>query len=515
MRCLLACLLLLIGVSAGADEVRLRAADLFSLGAMGWIAPTIQRPAPDSSQPLLGPAANGPAAGMLRRLELQGRISGLDGVLYDNRDRGHSQLPSGLFPALATLTYDPELQKADLDHGLGGAILFPMITVGNASLAITKGEVPRSLPRLAMTTKTGPARAFRTYSNNHLYVYPEHLDHDEQDIFPANWPYMTITQGSSGSDQPFLRALLMTLAAFPPKTRARLEEQKLVAPVLQMILRYSQKGIYGRDAYLSGKAHPTVFNAENLLPERMVSRAAALLPADIPPMVQLRVLKEDFSQAAGLAGLPEELFTTPSAVARVWRSFAHTREIVLSTDLTRNPTDRDLTFHWVLLRGDPSKVVITPLDPAGRTARIRVDWHDMRPIAPRDPRSSARVDVGVIAWNGVQFSAPAILSVSFPVHQTRRYSKQAGNEARLLFVDYDAINQGAAYDPTLHWSAPWSDTMHYDAGGALAGWRRQMTSGEILEMDTQGRTQDGRTMVHRIGGSPDRPVLEMVSDPAD
>ena len=263
---------------------------------------------------------NDTAANFLRNLANRGRASGFANTIYDNRDRGHSILDPGVFPTLTRLVYSPELVKAGLDYGLGGSILYPFIVLGNSSTAIRGGPLARSLPRLAMTTDDGPIRAFRSYASNQIYVYPEHRDHDATDLFPANWPYMIISQGSSGSDRPFLLAVAMTLAAFPPETRERLEKTGLIAPTIQMILRRSQRQVSSRDTYFTGTAHPTVFRADQLRVDEMIGRAAAMRPETIPPMVRLTVEEEDFASAAGLGQLSERLFTTPSAIARLWRT---------------------------------------------------------------------------------------------------------------------------------------------------------------------------------------------------
>jgi hypothetical protein len=216
------------------------------------------------------------AARILRDLDAAGAAHGFGGILYDNRDRGHSRLKQTLFPRLSHLVYDLPLQSDGADYGLAGSILLPAVVFGNSSTAITAGPAPRSLTRFAMTRDGLPGRMARLYEDNHLYVYPEHRDHDEADLFPANWPYTLTSQGSSGSDQPFLEAIAMTLAAFRPETFARLREERLVAPTLQMILRRSLTGVESREDYLGGGAHPVVFDATRLRPARMVELAASL-----------------------------------------------------------------------------------------------------------------------------------------------------------------------------------------------------------------------------------------------
>lgn len=494
---LTAATLLLPGTS-NAEPAVLEADDLTMLGSIGWVATGLEMPPTDPSLPIIDPDDTTPEARLLRRLENSGEASGFGGVLYDNRDRGHSAPPPGMFPRLTRLRFGEKLRKRNLDFGLAGQIVMPAIVIGNSSTAINRPKIGRSQPRLAMTTERGGIWAFLSYVSNHLYVYPEHKDHDKTDLFPVNWPYMVISQGSSHSDKPFLRALFMTLAALPTDTRDFLREQKLVAPTLQMILRRSQKGIYSREAYQTGRAHPVVFNKHDLAPERMVSLAASLKPGGIPPMVQLKVLKEDFSEKAGLAMMPEQLINSPSSIARIWRGPERTKRMVLSSADTTDPNDRDLEFSWVLLQGDPRHVRIMPQGPNGARAEIDIDWHDTFYETGAKTRKTNRVDIGVFAWNGIHDSAPAIISISFPGHQKRIYkTRPDGNGLQSLSIDYDADSRKSYYDPTLHWSAPWVDTIQYDSDGKPLKWLRKIKDETVL-LRSQDGLVDGRAISYTL-----------------
>ncbi len=491
---------------ANADFAYLHPSDMIRMGPLGWLVPKLETSELAVAGPAISPDASGTAAGILRRLDVRGQASGLAGVLYDNRDRAHSMLPETLFPQMSLLNYAPELREVGMDYGLAGEILFPIPTLGNSSTAVTDGDTPRSLARLAMTTPLSPAKSFRGYAANHLYVYPEHQDHDEVDLYPANWPYTVISQGSSGSDQAFIQALAMTLAAFPPQTRARLEKEKLIAPTLQMILRRTQKGSYSIDAYKSGAAHPTVFEAKRLSPERMVALAASIVPEDIPPMIRMKVVSEDFGPNADLAGLTEQLFTTPSAIARIWRGLEYSKQITLSVEDTKDPNGHDLQFFWVLLRGDAEKVHIYPAKD-GQQAAIEMKWHDPFLVNLHQPRLTSRVDVGVIAWNGSQFSAPAFLSVSFPTHQTREYTLGENDVIRISSVDYGVLDDDRVYDPLLHWSAPWQDVAVYNVNNELAGWQRQMMDGAIISTNSDRQTTGQKSIIYEIRKPRSKPHL--------
>ena len=323
-------------------------------------------PPPDPGPaPVVDPLATDPGAALLRRLAAEGRAAGLAGVIYDNRDRGHSALPPGRFPQLTRLRYAPELRRGGWDYGLARFVIPGAVVIGNASAALTDPYLGRSLPRAAMSGLHPVGDAVWPFLHDALYVHPEHRDHDGNDRFPALWPYTVTSQGSSGSDRPFLDALLLTLAALRPETRARLERERLIAPTLQMLLRASQRGVDGPEDYRRAVAHPSAFDARRLDPVRMMRLGHALVPDAIPPAPVIDVLAEDFRDAAGLAGRSERLFDTPAAVARIWRDLSGRRRIVLSAARTRDPNGRPLRFDWTLLRGRPERVRISPLSVDG------------------------------------------------------------------------------------------------------------------------------------------------------
>lgn len=474
--------LLAIGLAAApspAAEVRLTAENLVPIGAGVWMGAGLDLPAPDPALPLVGARVSDDVGRLLRRAAAQGQAQGFAGILYDNRDRGHSTLAADRFPRLTRLAYGADLRAQGFDYGLAGAVFLPAIVFGNSSTAITSGSFPRSLPRLAMTWPDRPNTTARLYRNNHLYVYPEHRDHDAVDRFPANWPYMIVSQGSSGSDRVFLEAIAATLAAFRPDTFDALRRARLVAPTVQMILRRNLAGVNRAEEYFTGIAHPVVIAGDRVRPGRMVGQAAAMAPDAIPPLVRLRVEDETFRDEAGLALRSERLFDTPQGIARLWRDVTGVKEMVVSTAGTIDPNGRDLTFRWVLLQGDPDRVTITPLDPAGRTVRIQIRWHDPWTVPARIEGESApgtrrlsRVDIAVFAENGATPSAPAFVTVDFPAHQVRRYGPETEAGPRLLSIDYDAAGRTVPFDPALYWTAPWIDEAISDARGAVTGWRR-------------------------------------------
>lgn len=446
--------------------------------------------------PVLGPGQNQSGHQLLRRLYAAGKAAGNEGDLYENRDHGHSRLPPEAHPQLTHIAYSDGVQAQKLDYGAALRMIFDAPLIGNSSTALTAGPMWRSQPRMMLTMpdetghKTGPQRLYQNYGAGQIHVYPEHHDHDPEhgDVLPANTPYYLISKGSSGSDQAHLQALAMILAAFRPDTKAFLRKTGLIAATVQMVYRRARVGVRSRAAYLSGAAHPSVFDGRDIDLLRMVGLANAIAPDNVPAVVRLHMLR-DLKAREGVdyfgQGLSEVLFDTPSAIARVWRSRAGQRRMIVSAAATRDPNGRKLQFSWVLLRGDPARVTITPLDPSGSRARIDLIWQDPR-AAPGTPDiMSSRIDIGVFANNGVYDSAPAFLSVLLPHHETRRYEQGQDGELRVISIDRGP-EAGPYADPLIFPEMPWRDEYHYDTTGQFTGWTRHRL-GRVDAYDAAGR----------------------------
>ena len=430
-------------------------------------------------RPLAG-ARPPPALAELAALVARGRAAGNAGDLYDNRDDGHSALNPERHPQLGFTDYGPEARAAGVHYGLNTSILFDAVTFGNSSTALTGGVFWRSQPRLALTSPGGVAALWRQYASNHLYVYPAHRDHDPEraveggspgfgDLFPANTPYVLISQGSSGSDQPLLEAVAAILAAFKPEVKAFLRERGLIAPTVQMIFRRSQRQVTDAAAYMGPLAHPSAFRAGDIDLPRMIARANALSADTVPPAIRMRVIEEDRPRPGRdyfARDISEALFDTPSAIARIWRSTASRRRMVLDAGASRDPNGRALSFHWRVLRGDGARIAIRRLDDTGARVEITLPWHERAPVPGRSELSSDRVDIAVFADNGAELSAPGFLSLLFPGNQARSYDA----EGRILSVDYTAPGYA---DPLLFPARDWLDRYEYDGAGHLLGWTRR------------------------------------------
>ncbi len=472
----------------------------------------------------------GEAGKLLVAWQAELAAAGNHGDLYDNHDRDHSNMKYGMFPQLTRIEYGKSAKARGLDNGLQAGMLFNGVTIGNSSTAITSGPFWRSQPRLALTNPRGAAMLYLQYTSNHLYFYPEHRDHDpgpdpaagkgHGDVFAMNTPYLIISQGSSGSDRPFLNAVAATLAAFRPDVKVELTQTGTVMPTVQMIFRSSNKQVTEPKDYLSGKAHPTVFDGRQIDPVKMVTLAHEISKDKLPPVVQLKVAEEDrpvagrdfFSTAAG-----ERLFDTPCAIARVARSTQYARRMVVSAEASKDLNGHALTYHWSVLRGDAQRIKINKLNDAGSVVELLIPYHERGPIAPGSRMQSSRVDIGAFVHNGTYYSAPAFVTFFFLDNERRGYNDQH----RIQVVDYANATKSKNYvDPAIQAAKRWRDEYHYDDSGKLTGWTRvrgeqkeQFTADGLLvtQSNDEGQPTQARRVRYVVKREQNRPpVLEQV-----
>lgn len=439
----------------------------------------------------------GAAGDLLRQWQQEGTAAGNRGDLYDNRDRDHSTMTVASFPQLTSVEYAPALKQKGLDYGPQTRILFQerpaapgkqdgeisqVITIGNSSTAWVGQPTWRSQYRGLLTRPGGGDLLALHYAGNHLYMYPEHQDHDpghngkdgkgHGDVVPANTPYVILSQGSSGSDIPFMNAVAATLAAFRPAVKRELAARGMLMPTVQMIFRMSNKQVATPADYMTGKAHPTAFTAADLDVEKMIRLAHDIETSSLPPLCVLHVVEED-EPVVGREYFDvaprERLLDTPAAIARIVKSSKYERRMVVSAERSYDPQDKPLTYHWVVLRGDAGRISITPANAAGSVAEIKVAYHERRPISPGGPLESNRVDIGVFVRNGTHVSAPAFVSLSYLDNEKREYDEQH----RIRVVDYTASDARGNYvDPLLDLPKEWRDEYRYGDDGRLLGWTR-------------------------------------------
>jgi hypothetical protein len=439
----------------------------------------------------------------LKRWFAEGTAAGHFGDLYDNCDRDHSNMNYSQFPQLHRIEYRPEI-IADVPFGLQNRFLHGGVVLGNSSTSLVNSPFWRSNPRTAYTRPAAMATLVYQFYQNHLYVYPEHADHDPGhngngggygDVYPANTPYLLISQGSSGSDLPFLHAIAATMAAFRPEVKQRLVENGLLTPTLQKIFRSNYKLVRNPDDYFTGIAHPSVFEGSQIDPLKMAEAAHAMKLDTIPPSIRIKVEQQD----QPLVGRDyfdiserEFLFDTPCSIARIGRSLAFRRKMIVSARDSQDLNQRPLKFKWVVLRGDESRISIKPLDENASRSEIIVAWHPRRKTHAESNIESNRVDIGVFADNGASWSAPAFISWTFLDNEERDYDDQG----RILSVGYHGgTDEGNYADPLIQTPKTWKDTYHYADDGRITGWTR--TQGAGPDFKTEQFTIEGGLVVER------------------
>jgi hypothetical protein len=447
--------------------------------------------------------AQGKVGELLRQWWKEGTAAGNVGDFYDNRDGSHSDLNLGPYPQLQKIVYTPEDIKLR-KHWAAQRVLLPHVVFGNSSTSAppTTGG---SNPRQYYTSTGGLAFLYKQYTGNNVYIYPEHRDHDPGhngkndgygDLYPTNTPYLFISQGSSGSDQPFMRAIPFTLAALRPEVKKKLTEAGLLMPTLQMIFRSTVKNLKDPDDYLTAKAHPSVFEGSNVNDLAMVHKAHDLQLDNLPPMIQLKVLEED-QPIPGVdffdIHATEKLADTPAVIARIFRGKQFQRRMLVSAADSYDLNKKPLTFTWVVLRGDPERIKIVP---RGKDqAEIFVSYHERRPIAPGSAMESNRVDIGVFAHNGTYHSAPGFITWFALDSEARKYD----DKGRIQEISF----QPNFVDQRLSARREWRDVYHYAPQGSLLGWERFLGKETfhfspegllVLEKDDAGRAIRARTV---------------------
>ena len=393
---------------------------------------------------------------LLRNWYAAGTAAGNIGDYYDNRDGGHSQLSMSRHPQLQQIIYTEEQIEARA-HWARQTRVLPDVVFGNSSTSssITSGgSNSRSLYANAQNVGT----LYRQYTGNNLYIYVEHRDYDPGhngvgngygDLYPINTPYLITSQGSSGSDQPFMRAVAYTLAAFRPEVKQKLKESGMLMPTIQMLLRISGGRIANNADYLTGKAHPPVFQGNEVNIKKMVETAHGFRLSNLPPLARIRVLKEDtpvLGRDHFETGRNEKLADTPAAVGRIFRGSAETRKITIdaseSNDLNGNP----LKYFWTVLQGDASRIKIDYLNSEQSIAEITVPYFNRFPVADMPGLGTNRVDIGVFVHNGTYYSPPAFLTYYTLDSEDRTYA----SDGKIVDIGYNA---GTASLSAADWAA--------------------------------------------------------------
>jgi len=328
-------------------------------------------------------------------------VAGNVGDSYDNRDSDHTMLNTANHPDVTYL---------HLGYGYSGFGTAPenedplAPLTGNASLCVT-ADAGWCEGMVRFMLRSGMSGTFYDlYTGSNFYWFPEHTDHDAEDLAYYMVPFTNSSQGSSGSEMDEVEKWLYSLAALQPETKTALEEAGLLMPALQMAFRRTR--VATDSEYTSPLAHANAFaDADNA--HEMVRMVNLMQPDRLPPMVQLEVIEETW--AAG-----EQEITTPVAIARHWEGDTETpRVMTVSAADSFDANDLPLSYHWVVVRGDPELIQITPLDERRTEVEIEFQWHAAETISVGGAEIvSTLAVVGVFVHNDVYFSAPAFVASS-------------------------------------------------------------------------------------------------------
>ena len=411
----------------------------------------------------------------------EGTAAGNGGDIYVNQDKRHSFVDIADFPLLTSVKLEPAAVKRGLDVDHPHMIFPGRFAIFNASRALVKSPLWRSMARASMTEPGLAMRMHIAYMNNQIVFFPAHKDFgikDIGDVFPAAAPFQIVSRGSSWSDLPFMRATLASTASFRRPTKEAILRRNLGGPTIQWLLRRTLKGVKSEADYLSSKAHPTVFEAKSLDAKAMVERAHSLKPNEIPPAVGVfPVNSRKFPIRFPVAGidypdaLSELLYATPSAISVVLRGPDAERSFMF-TARAFPENDPKATFAWKVVHGPADAVKISaPIgddttDPEHGLAQVVIDRRKL----------TERIDLAVFAkTEGTEFGAPSIISF-YPIPSEKRIYK----DKQLVSIDY--TNAENVYcDPLLAIPRRWKDTYHYSKSGNIIGFTRSDGTGSAKE----------------------------------
>lgn len=370
--------------------------------------------------------------------------AGNTGDYYDNRDREHSLLAISTYPQITSVTYTLEDRSHNLDWGTQKIIL-KNVTIGNSSTSADVRGTGSNVRSVYYTYPIGLDFLYREYRFNNLYIYPSHWDYipghnghyGYGDLYPTNSPYVIISKGDSGTDQPFLNSFFHTLASFRPEVKEKLIKRGLLMPTLQLIFRASNRNIKNWDDYLTGAAHPAVFDGNQVDTLRMVKAAHDIQLDTIPPFSSIEVLSEDLEIDKNYFKVDgsEILGNTPNVISRIFRGPSYTKRIVVGAKNSADINYKPLTYHWVVLQGDPNLVKITPIND-GTAAEIDVSYQDRHPIAKGSLIESNRIDIGLFVHNGTSYSAPSFITYFTLDNEGRTYDK-----GKLIEIYFNVLAQ--------------------------------------------------------------------------
>ncbi len=318
------------------------------------------------------------------------------GLLYVNRDGGHSTLVMTNWPGLTPIGFDLDGRQRGMDLDFPNTA-YPYPVIGNASRAMTVGPLWRSLPRAMMTGETRRLPLMQAfYLSNQFWVYPAAFDYPplgtNGNVFASTTPYWLVSQGRSWSDQYYLRAALLVWRSLKPAVRAEIVRRGLWAPVLQMLMRGALKTAPRPEDYFTAKANPSAFPPNGLDTARLAASAAALTVEALPPVAL--VANVSGLDTGGEGEWPELTYATPCAWAAVLRIDSPQRTFIITAAGGEE-------YRFAVVQDDRRAAQLTHL--GTDTARVVLRRDLMTP--------TNHVDIAVYTrGKGTRWSAPSFVS---------------------------------------------------------------------------------------------------------
>jgi len=327
----------------------------------------------------------------------KGLSAGNVGEHYQNRDRNHAQFRTGDF-----LQFTRETNGSGIQWGYVSG----KNTLGNASSVPCWGC-------LSWNRKIGHqywenSNSFRNqYYNNNIFTYPSAWDYSKStEWLQITQPYTVASSGMSHSVYGIMEGHAYVMSAFKPSVKNELTLQGLVAPMVQWACRSAELSLSPEENYIRGIAHPNAFLASDCPYTQAMQIANSVEATTIPPIAQMEVLGGEYNELSMIHGVD-----TPEVLARTFPSDQSELDLILSGESSYDLNSHDLTYHWVVLKGDASKVEIQPINAQSSRVRIVIQKHgDVSWVHHGRTRSSPQLVIGFFVHNGYFYSPPTYIN---------------------------------------------------------------------------------------------------------
>lgn len=447
---------------------------------------------------------SGPLSKQILFWEEEGTADTQFPLLYINRDGNNSYFKKDQYPELLFLQYPQAMIQREqhigepnsIYYNVNNMLYFPV--VGSCGMAVIRPDFTSSLVNVYALDQQAILRQSLIALANQLYFYAAGTDYTKEqgDQLYFNFPLSISVAGNAGAEKKFVEASIAAVAAMQPSVRDILTTKGMLGLALNKLIRTSQKAVKKPEDYLTGAAHPPVFEPDQLDVEKMVRQAHALDIYQTPPPTFGTVEVSKALQAdSDLPPLRSEILCdTPLCKCMAFRGHAYTRRYTIQT----KPENKSHKIHWVCLQGLPGKVRLTADPKVPNQIIADVDYHPIfEQTTPGGKKiRTSRVDIAAISEHLGSYSIPIVFSIFFLPDETRQYAP----DGKLVSVDY-TIPQADFHGKKLQVRRNWKDVFHYDKAGGVNGWARYRgltcdhytkEGYKIIERDQLGRP----TIVH-------------------